>query len=149
MACTGLKWIEKKKKIFNRSEQKNVVMSFLQTEVTDNCNNGMNHVDIADQIRNTSRIDRWMSKRKWWWSIWMWSIQILLVNAYVLYKSAHLLIWKTNKKKFLSQYDFRKEIVMAWFEYNDGSKKINHKEDGAESSKSQRVERRSSMLVAL
>jgi hypothetical protein len=85
---------------------KNVAMSFLRTEVTDTYNNGMNNVDIADQIRNTYRIDRWMRKRKWWWSIWMWGVQILLVNAYILYKSAHLQIWKTEKKKLLSQYDF-------------------------------------------
>jgi hypothetical protein len=99
MACTGLKWIEKKKKVFDKSVNKNVAMSFLRTEVTDNYNNGMNNVDIADQIRNTYRIDRWMRKRKWWWSIWMWGVQILLVNAYMLYKSAHLLIWKMEKKR--------------------------------------------------
>jgi hypothetical protein len=98
MSCTGLKWIEKKKKVFDKSVNKNVAMSFLRTEVTDNYNNGMNNVDIADQIRNTYRIDRWMRKRKWWWSIWMCGVQILLVNAYMLYKSAHLLIWKTEKK---------------------------------------------------
>lgn len=119
MACTGLKWIEKKKKVFDKSVNKNVAMSFLRTEVTDTYNNGMNNVDIADQIRNTYRIDRWMRKRKWWWSIWMWGVQILLVNAYILYKSAHLQIWKTEKKKLLSQYDFRREIVLAWFGCND------------------------------
>ena len=56
-----------------------------------------------------------MRKRKWWWSIWMWGVQVLLVNAYVLYKSAHLLIWKTPKKDIMSQYHFRKSIVLDWF----------------------------------
>jgi hypothetical protein len=50
-----------------------------------------------------------MQKRKWWWSIWMWGVQILLVNAYILY----------GEKKLLSQYDFRREIVLAWFGCND------------------------------
>ncbi len=90
-------------------------MSFLRSEVTDSYNNGMNNVDIADQIHNTHRIDRWMCLRKWWWLIWMWGIQILLLNAYVLYKSAYLLIWKTYKKRIFSLYDFQKQIVLLWF----------------------------------
>ena len=40
---------------------------------------------------------------------------MLLVNAYVLYCSAHL-IWKTDKKKILSQYQFREDIVKAWMD---------------------------------
>ena len=77
MACTGLKWIEKWQKVFNKSDvEQNVSMSFLQTEVTDMYNNGMNDVDVADQLWNTYRINQWMRKRKWWWAIWMWGCQI-------------------------------------------------------------------------
>jgi len=99
MACTGLKWIEKRKKVFDRESNKNVSMAFLRCEVTDTYNNGMNGVDIADQLRGTYRFDCWMQKRKWWWSIWMWGLQVLLVNAYLLYRSAHIIIWKTERKK--------------------------------------------------
>jgi hypothetical protein len=53
MACTGLKWIEKNKKVFDSDAQKNINMSFLRPEVTVMCNNGMNNVDIADQLRGT------------------------------------------------------------------------------------------------
>jgi hypothetical protein len=116
MACTGLKWIEKRKKVFERESSTNVSMAFLRPEVTDLYNNGMNNVDIADQLRGTYRLDRWMRKRKWWWSIWMWGVQVLLVNAYVLYRTAHSIIWKTDKKLILSQYRFREEIVKAWME---------------------------------
>jgi hypothetical protein len=35
MACTGLKWIEKRKKVFNSKGSKNVSMAFLRPEVTD------------------------------------------------------------------------------------------------------------------
>ena len=73
-------------------------MAFLRPEVTDMYNNGMNNVDIADQLRGTYRLDRWMRKRKWWWSIWMWGLQVLIVNAYVLHRSAHIVIWKMDKK---------------------------------------------------
>ena len=116
MACTGLKWIEKRKKVFERESSTNVSMAFLRPEVTDLYNNGMNNVDIADQLRGTYRFDRWMRKRKWWWSIWMWGVQVLLVNAYVLYRTAHSIIWKTEKKKIVTQYRFREEIVKAWME---------------------------------
>lgn len=60
------------------------------------------------------RIDRWMRKRKWWWAMWMWGVQVLWVNPFILYKSAHLLIWKTPAKLVLSQYDFRRAIVLKW-----------------------------------
>jgi hypothetical protein len=46
----------------------------------------MNGVDIADQIRNQYWVDHWMQKQKWWWSIWWLGVQVLLVNAYLLYK---------------------------------------------------------------
>jgi len=116
MACTGLKWIEKRKKVFDRESNKNVSMAFLRCEVTDTYNNGMNSVDIADQLRGTYRFDRWMRKRKWWWSIWMWGLQVLLVNAYLLYRSAHIIIWKTERKKILDQYKFREEIIKSWMD---------------------------------
>ena len=75
----------------------------------------MNNVDQGDQLRGTYRFDRLMWKRKWWWAIWMWDVQVLLVNAYVLYRSAHLLIWKTDKTKLLTQDELRKSIVIDWF----------------------------------
>ena len=46
----------------------------------------------------------------------MRGVQVLLVNAYVLYRTAHSIIWKTEKKKILTQYRFREEIVKAWME---------------------------------
>jgi hypothetical protein len=76
----------------------------------------MNNVDQADQLRGTYQFDRWMRKRKWWWSIWMWGLQVRVVNAYGLYiRSAHLLIWKMDKTKRLTQYEFCKSIVLDWF----------------------------------
>ncbi len=44
----------------------------------------------------------------------MWGLQVLLVNVYVLYCSAHIIIWKTDKKNTLDQYKFREEIVKSW-----------------------------------
>ena len=98
MPCTNLKWREKERCVFDKGDCCNVIMKFLHTKVNDDYNNGMNNVDIADQQHGTYCFDCWMHKRKWWWAIWMWGIQLLLLNAYVLYKTAHLLIWKRQKK---------------------------------------------------
>ena len=47
----------------------------------------MNNVDIADQLRGFYRIDKWMRKRKWWWSMFFWCFQILLTNSYIVHKN--------------------------------------------------------------
>lgn len=114
MSCTELKWIEKAKVVFDKKEEKCVKIRFLRCSVNGDYNNGMNGVDIADQIWDSFHIDRWMQKGKWWWSIWMWGVQVLLVNAYVLYKTAHLYMWKKNKKSIMSQYDFHHQIALDW-----------------------------------
>lgn len=121
MSCTELKWVEKEKVVFDKKEEKRVKMRFLRCSINDDYNNGMNGVDIADQLRGSYRIDRWMRKRKWWWSIWMWGVQVLLVNAYVLYKTAHLYMWKKNKKSIMSQYEFRRQIALAWLSGDESS----------------------------
>ena len=78
-------------------------------------NNGMNGVDVADQLRHQYRFHHWMRKRKWWWSLWFWGIQVSLVNSYLLYKTAHLYIWKRDPKTIMSQYDFQYQIDLAWY----------------------------------
>jgi hypothetical protein len=110
-----LQWIEKSKNVFNPAEGHCTLMRFLRPKVTDDYNMGMNGVDVADQLRNQYRVDHWMRKRKWWWSIWWWGIQVLLVNSYLLYKTAQILVWKKNPKSVMTQYDFRYKLVMAWF----------------------------------
>jgi len=49
----------------------------------------------------------------------MWGDQVLLVNAYVLYRSTHTLMWKTNKKNSMNQYEFRRSIALEWIGGND------------------------------
>jgi len=62
MAATSLKWIEKSKRVYDRLEQKIVGVRFLRCQVIDEYNNGMNGVDVSDQLRGSYRIDRWMKK---------------------------------------------------------------------------------------
>jgi hypothetical protein len=111
---THLRWIEKQKKNYDSAAGQCILMKFLRPNIVDQYTMNMNGVDIADQLRNYYRIDRWMRKRKWWWSIWWWGIQVLLVNAYVLYRTAHIHVWKQDKKSVMTQYNFRYQIVLAW-----------------------------------
>ena len=106
-ACTSLLWKEKTKKIFDKDAGIKILLIFLCPQVMDEYNYGMSNVDQIDQHKSSYRFDHWMQRHKWWWLIWMWEVQVLLVNAYVLYNSAHLLIWKTPKKDILLQYDLQ------------------------------------------
>ena len=72
-------------------------------------NIGMNAIDLADQIRNTYRWELFMRKRKWWWSIMMWYIQILLANSYILYKK----YMKMHDLKAISHFYFNQQVCMA------------------------------------
>ena len=72
----------------------------------------MGGVDIADQLQNYYHFNHWMRKRKWWWSIFFWAFGVLLVNAYVSYKT-----YMISKGKWpMSHYEFRKQIALAWID---------------------------------
>jgi hypothetical protein len=136
VANQSLGWKVKDRKVFDKSKNKLVKIQFLRHTMIDDYNNGMNHVDRADQLRGNYRFDHWMRTRKWWWSIWMWGVQVLLTNAYVLYKTANIHIWKTPAKKLLSQYEFRKMIALAWISserYGEVPKTLKRKVDDGDS----------------
>jgi hypothetical protein len=57
----------------------------------------------------------------------MWGLETLLVNAYILYKETHRLVWKTSSKKILTHYKFRRAIVVAWL---TGRSSIEQHENG-------------------
>lgn len=52
-ACTFLNWKEKSVRVFDKDAGMNVVLKFLQTDMQDDYNNMMNHVDQADQFRGS------------------------------------------------------------------------------------------------
>jgi len=67
-------------------------MKFLGAKVNDDYNNGMNNVVLQISYVAPIVLTAGCTREEWWWAIWMWGVQLLLVNAYVLYKTAHLLI---------------------------------------------------------
>ncbi len=53
-----------------------------------------------------------MRNRKWWWSIFLWSLETALTNAYVLYRKFHTL----HNRKPMTHYDFVKSVALAWID---------------------------------
>ena len=112
-AATSLKWKEKKRRVYNTRSNKITEISYLRTQMQDDYNNGMNDVDISDQLRKNYCFNRWLRNRKWWWAILMWGWGVLIVNTYVAYVAANICIWKKQKKNLLTHYNFRKSIALA------------------------------------
>ena len=50
-AATSLKWVKKQRTVFDTRTSQSIIMEFLRTELQDKYNNGMNDVDISDQLR--------------------------------------------------------------------------------------------------
>ena len=82
MSAENIKWVEKKREVYDRSIGRMTTMKFLRLNVNDEYNYGMGGVDIADQIRGSYRFDHWLRNYKWWHAIFWWGFQVLMVNAY-------------------------------------------------------------------
>jgi hypothetical protein len=113
MSAEGIEWVVKERMVFNIDTQQMEGIKFLHLNVNDDYNNGMGNVDASDQLQNYYRFDHWLRNRKWWWSILFWAEGVMLVNAYILYIKYNMMMGK-KKKDLLSQYDFRKQIALAW-----------------------------------
>ena len=85
-ACEVVKWNKMTRKVWSKEKNRMAKMPFFRLNLISNYNIGMNAIDLVDQIRNTYRWGLFMRKRKWWWSIMMWCLQMLLANSYILYK---------------------------------------------------------------
>ena len=112
-------WEKNTRSVYDKTLRKKVKIHYYRSNIQIFYNFHMNYVDVADQLRGSYGFQHWVQNRKWWWALFMWGFGVILVNAYLCYKSAHLLIWCTDKKDILSQYEFRKSIVLSWM-HDDG-----------------------------
>ena len=87
-------------------------MPFFCLNLIHDYNIGMNAIDLADQIINTYRWDLFMRNRKWWWSIMMWCLQMLLANSYIFYKK----YTKMHDLEAISYFYFNQQVCMAWID---------------------------------
>jgi hypothetical protein len=110
--------VEKKKPVYDPRQEKNVTLKFLRLNLNNDYNMDMGHVDVADQLRTNYRMDHWQRQFKWWWSVWLWGFGVLLVNSYVYYKKV-MEEAGVPKKEWLSHYQFRKAIAIAWVQSDE------------------------------
>ena len=120
MSAENIKWVEKKREVYDRSIGRMTTMKFLRLNVNDEYNYGMGGVDIADQIRGSYRFDHWLRNYKWWHAIFWWGFQVLMVNAYKCYS----VFLKSLGEVPMPHYKFQKMIAHAWMDkdYYSGSK---------------------------
>ena len=116
--CSSIKWITKKRRIFNVATQSWRMMDFLRLNMNDSYNAEMGHVDISDQLRNQYRFDHWLRMQKWWFAIFFWAFGVLLINSYIVYKCVHTIAC-TPKAQVLTHYDYRKSIGLSWVQDTD------------------------------
>jgi len=123
--CTNMCWKEIWMKVYDKDSGINVVIKFLHTNMQDSYNHIMNLIGPADQLRGNYQMDKWTRNRKWWWAIWMWGLETLLVNAFVLYRETHQLVWKTQKKKMFTHFQFCKAVALSWLTGKKASSELN------------------------
>ena len=87
-------------------------ISFLRPNFTDDYNNDMDHVDMIDHLEKTYQMGRCLLQRKWWWSIFMWAFDRILLNSYVLYKSWYVM----HDLKPMTHYAFRESFCLSWLD---------------------------------
>ena len=111
MVTTELKWVVKERSVYNVDTEEVEVLSFLRMGHIDNYNMTMGHVDVADQLRGSYRLDAKVRNIKWWWSPMFWAVVVQITNAYVSYKS---LCKQYGIEKIMSHLEFRERLAMAW-----------------------------------
>ena len=109
MCCETVQWIPKKRNIFDKVTMTTQEKTFLRLNINDFYNKEMGDVDIADQVRGSYRIDKWMRKYKWWHAIFWWGFQVMMTNSYICYKTFMI----QQNLKPMSHYDFQKSIAKA------------------------------------
>ena len=100
------------RKLWSKESNRMVEMPFFRLNIIHDYNIGINAIDLEDQVRNTYFWCLFMRKRKWWWSIIMWCLQILLANLYILYKK----YMKMHDLKPISHFGFNQQVCMAWID---------------------------------
>jgi hypothetical protein len=129
-AWKDIKWIKKHRQVWSTSLKKMVKMPYHRLNIIETYNYNMNNVDISDQLRGVYRWDHWMRKRKWWWAIMFWALQVMTTNAFVAYKKYMTLL----KMKHLSHYKFLEAVCIKWITEGSlffrGNKKRNSRSFG-------------------
>ena len=79
-------WTTINKRVWSSKLGKSVLFKFLRCNISHDYNYKMNDNDVADQLRLIYRIMRFQRNNKWWWALWLWGLEVMIVNAYCMYK---------------------------------------------------------------
>ena len=71
-----------------------------------NVNDSYNH---SYQLRNVNRVDHWIRKYKWWWSLLFLCHFLFIFNVYIIYKT----LWEEVKLKLMSHYEYWSLVCLA------------------------------------
>jgi hypothetical protein len=77
MVSVKLEWVVVGKKVYNVDTQKTEYIRFLRLNVIHKYNHAMGHVDVADQLRGSYRIDIYVRNQTGWWAIMFWAFGTL------------------------------------------------------------------------
>ena len=69
MVCDKIKWLIKSRPVYDKTVSQVRKINFLRLNVNDEYNYGMGHVDVADQLRLTYKVNVWLRNYKWWHAI--------------------------------------------------------------------------------
>ena len=72
----------------------------------------MNSGDRAVHLRTNYSVGQGLRQRKWWWSIFLWGLDVAILNAYLIYKAWY----KMHGIKPMTHYCFREKIALAWLD---------------------------------
>lgn len=107
-----VKWDTCGKKIFSKTLKQKVIKKFLRPNFVNCYNYDMNSVDRADHLRKNYELGMFLRQRKWWWSVFMWGLDVAIVNSYILYKTYH----QMHNLEYISHYRFREQLFLAWMD---------------------------------
>ena len=106
-------WVVCEKMIHSSLLGKKTVFRFLRCNVSNDYNYEMNDNDVADQMRLVYRIQRFQRNYKWWWALWIWMLEVSIVNSYMLCKGyCEIMGFRMQD----SHHDFREKIGRAFLE---------------------------------
>ena len=112
-AATKIKWLTKDRKINDYYVEKRVNITFLRTNMQEMYDYGMSKIDLGDQYRGQYKMNYWKRQSKWWMTLWLFGLQVCIVNAFVAYTAMCTYLNNMNKKEMLTHYEFQKYLTLA------------------------------------
>ena len=70
-----------------QANEKKVKKQFLRPNFVNIYNFDMNSVDRADHLMKNYCLGEGLRQRKWWFSIFLWGLDVAMVNLYLVYTS--------------------------------------------------------------